>query len=175
MNRILLFLILGSIGWNNTLFLNPTCMPFDYARDMSVVRKLLKTEWPKLFLSPSYDENLVQKMFYKKQPGDVSVTNTTLNIKVLYDDSRLVGFITYYSKKNQVGHIELLAVDATSRNKGHGTFLIDTITQEFKKSECLSLQLYVYTSNPRAITYYEHLGFTLKANFGAYLLLSKKI
>lgn len=175
MNRILLYLMLSSITGTSASITKPTCLPFDYIRDISAIQKLLKKEWKHLFLSPSYDEQLVHKLFFKKLPGDTSVINTAVNIDVLYAQEQFAGFITYYVKKNHVGHIELLAIEEAYRKNGYGGFLIEHTIARFKGLGCNYVQLYVYLSNPRAITFYEHLGFTLKANFGAYILLNKNI
>jgi ribosomal protein S18 acetylase RimI-like enzyme len=142
---------------------------------MNAVEKILKKNWGNLFLTPDYDPALVYKMFYRKKPGDMSVPNLDVTINVVYFETKLAGFVTYYIKKNHVGHLELLAIDSEFRNKGYGTFLIEHTVQECKKRGCSILQLYVYTSNPHAITFYEHLGFKLKANFGVYILMHKDI
>lgn len=165
-----------------TLFLSATfiecaidCIRFDYKRDMNAVEKILKKEWSKLFLTAHYDEALIYKIFHNKKPGDMSVPHLKIAIDVLYAENKLAGFITYYVKKDRTGHLELLAIDSQFRNQGFGTFLIEHVIQEFKKNECTTLQLYVYLSNPRAITFYEHLGFKLKTNFGSYILMYKDI
>lgn len=154
---------------------NKQYLPFDYARDIGAVQNLLKKEWQKLFLSPSYDDHLIHKMFFKRRPGDMSVANATVNIDVLYSEGKLVGFVTYYYKNPNVGHLELLAIDSAFRKKGYGKYAVEQVTQECKKRGCTTLQLYVYTNNPPAIKFYEHLGFSLKANFGSYILLYKLI
>lgn len=154
---------------------NFNCNSFDYKRDMGSIEKILKKEWHNLFLTPSYDEALIYKMFYRKKPGDMSVPHLEVSIDVIYEGTNLAGFVTYYIKKHHVGHLELLAIDSQFRKKGYGTLLIEHVIQKCKKNGCTVLQLYVYVSNPKAIKFYEHLGFKLKANFGAYILLSKDI
>lgn len=171
--RTLLILVLNLCPF--FIFSETQYLHFDYARDMNAVQNLLKKEWQKLFLSPSYDEALIHKMFFKRRPGDMSVNNTTVTIDVLYSEGKLVGFVTYYYKNPNIGHLELLAIDSAFRKKGYGKYAIEQVTQECKKRGCTTLQLYVYTSNPNAIKFYEHLGFSLKANFGSYILLHKNI
>lgn len=175
MHRFSIWITLSCLAWGYQDYPLPSCIAFDYSRDMPQVQALLKKEWAKLFLSSAYDEQLVYKIFFKKRPGDTTVTNTMVTIDVLYEEKKLVGFITYYVKPHQVGHIELLCIDSAFRKKGYGKFLIDHVIYEVKKSSCTTIQLYVYTTNPPAITFYEHLGFSLKANFGIYILLYKNI
>lgn len=151
------------------------CIRFDYNRDMKAVEKILKKEWSKLFLTPHYDEALIYKMFHNKKPGDMSVPHLEATIDVLYIENKLAGFITYYVKKNRIGHLELLAIDSQFHHQGYGTFLIEHVIKECKKNGCSTLQLYVYLSNPSAVTFYEHLNFKLKANFGSYILMYKDI
>jgi ribosomal protein S18 acetylase RimI-like enzyme len=165
-----IFLVCPYLAYSNKQYI-----PFDYYRDINAVQNLIKKEWQKLFLSPFYDDALIHKMFFKRKPGDVSVVNTTAHIDVLYSEGKLAGFVTYYYKDPNIGHLELLAIDSQFRKKGYGKYIIEQVTQECKKHECTTLQLYVYTSNPSAIKFYEHLGFTLKANFGSYILLYKHI
>lgn len=174
MNRFITILVFNCLFWpaSNYSF---DCLRFNFHRDMPKIKSILKKEWSKLFLSPSYDENLIHKMFFKKHPGDTSVTHTTTTIDVLYQDDHLVGFVTYYVKASKVGHLELLCVGSAHRKKGYGTFLIEHVIDEVKKQGCTTLQLYVYTSNPNAITYYKHLGFGIKVNFGSYILMYKDI
>lgn len=169
------FLLISSLAYSLLIQANIERLPFDYSRDMNAVQVLLKKEWSKLFLSPSYDEALIQKMFFRKRPGDASVTNTSLNIQVLYCQGALAGFITYYPKHSRIAHIELLAIDSVFRNKGYGKYLIEQVIEECKQQGCTTVQLYVYTSNPAAIKFYEHLGFSIKINYGAYILLYKSI
>lgn len=169
------FLVITTLAYSFLVQATVDRLPFDYSRDINAVQTLLKKEWPKLFLTPSYDEALIQRMFFRKRPGDTSVTNTTLNIQVLYCQGILAGFITYYLKRSHIAHIELLAIDSAFRNKGYGRYLIQEVIKECKQQGCATVQLYVYSSNPSAIKFYEHLGFSLKANYGAYILLYKSI
>lgn len=175
MKQIRLLLAIIFITFPHFVYCNTHYLPFDYARDMGSVQNLLKKEWQKLFLSPSYDQALIYKMFYQKKPGDISLINTKVTIDVLYSEGKFAGFVTYYFKPHNIGHLELLVIDSEFRKKGYGKYLIEQVIHECKNRGCTTLQLYVYTSNPPAIKFYEHLGFNLKANFGSYILLYKNI
>ena len=127
-------------------------------------------------LMPRYDEMIIHKIFYGRKPGDLSsFPHLRVIIDVLYADDKLAGFVTYYFKKHNVAHLELLAIDSSMRKKGYGKLLVEHVIQEAKKHDCSIVQLYVYTSNPSAIKFYEHLGFKLKGNFGSYILISRDI
>lgn len=148
---------------------------FDYAQDMSSVESILRKEWPKLFFNPNYDEQFVHSIFYKKCPGDIYARYTKVIIDVLHEDGKLIGFISYYFKRDHIGHVELLAIDPDHQKKGYGKLLIEKVIQKFKAANCKQIQLYVYTTNPKAIQFYKRLNFSIKSNFGSYLLLSKDI
>ncbi len=148
---------------------------FDYRQHMPAITVLLKKEWSKLFLIPSYDEGMVEKIFKFFRPGDFSQQDKALSIRALYLDEQLVGFVTFYFKDIATGHIELLAIDSAFRGQGLGKFLVGQVAQECMQRGCSILQLYVYRSNPNAIQFYRHLGFAIQRDFGQYLLLSKPI
>lgn len=152
-----------------------TIREFNSSTDTGKVVQLIKTEWKKLFLLPSYDESLVQRMLVNRKPGDTSAHDAKLLVKVLEIEGVFAGFITFFLRNPTIGQIELLAIDQSHRSKGLGRLLIDHARDYFKIHGRSYMQLYVYTSNPKAISFYERLNFTVKAHFGHYQLLGKSI
>lgn len=154
---------------------NYTISSFNYEKDMPQIESLLKAEWNKLFWIPGYDQALITKIFKLRKPGDLTQQDKTLQIKVLHQNQNLVGFVTYYYADKNTGHIELLAIDSQYQSKGYGKILVNTIMQECIWQGAKALQLYVYTHNASAISFYEHLGFHIKKQYPSYLLLVKPL
>lgn len=148
---------------------------FDYSTDMPALETLIKHEWHSLFWMPSYDSSIIKIMFKERKPGDMTARNLPLTIKTLKDGSSLLGFVTYYFANKEVGHIELLAIDKTYKGHGYGKKLVNYVHDQCKSKNCKTLELYVYTSNQKAIAFYHHIGFTTQKTFPGYLLLAKKI
>lgn len=154
----------------------PVITNFDYKKDMPTLEKLIKKEWKNLFPMPQFDKKLVTKMFQYQQPGDWEHPDKTLLIKTVFDNRNLVGFVTYFMATPTVGRIELLAIDPQFRGKGYGKKLTQAIINEFKQKGAHAVELYVYDYNHEAISFYEHLGFSIqKHGYGHNLLLAKSI
>lgn len=148
---------------------------YNYLRDCSEIVGLIREEWSKLFLQPSYDDKMINKMLVKNRPFSIAYQDKQLHIRVLRDEDKIAGFATYYYPAPTVGHIELLAINKQFRSKGLGKKLIEYVTTEMAKQGVKTLQLYVYPTNPEAIKFYTHLGFTVKAHYPGYMLLYKPI
>lgn len=165
--------LIFSITW--AIHAEPFITDFNFNQDIGVVEKLLKSEWNKLFYQPNYDQCLISKIFKLRRPGDVAFQEKELTIKILRDQNKILGFITYYQPNPKTNHIELLAVDSEHRGKGYGKKLIEHVIYEGLKKGLKTVQLYVYPSNQAAIKIYQHLGFEIQAEYPGYLLLTKKL
>ena len=153
----------------------PSIMPFTYASDIKPVETLIKKEWRRLFWMSEYNQALITTIFKNQHPGDPAARAQQLFISVLKEEGALRGFITYYYSSPQTGHIELLCVDPDYQGFGYGKKLVTHVEHFFAANGCTLLQLYVYTSNPHAIQFYTHRGFTIKKKNPGYLLLSKEL
>jgi ribosomal protein S18 acetylase RimI-like enzyme len=153
----------------------PLIMPFNYQADMPQVEALIKKEWSHLFWMPQYDADLIDIIFRTQKPGNIFARDKLLKITVLKENSTLIGFITYYQSDKDTGDIELLAIDSNYQGLGYGKKLMNTIQNWFKRIGCKYVQLYVYTTNPHAIQFYKHLGFTVKNSFPTHVLFTKPI
>jgi ribosomal protein S18 acetylase RimI-like enzyme len=158
-----------------TIPAQPIIMPFSYATDIKPVEALIKKEWRRLFWMSEYDQALITTIFKNQHPGDPAARAQQLFISVLKEHGGLRGFITYYYSSAQTGHIELLCVDPEYQGSGYGKKLVSHVEHFFAANNCTLLQLYVYTSNPHAIEFYKHRGFTVKKQNPGYLLLSKEL
>ena len=147
------------------------------SQDTPPITKLIELNWSKLFTYASFNPGVVNNILVNKRPGNYADYDKQLIIKVLYDDETniIIGFITYYYINAHTCNIELLAIDQAYRAQGHGTKLIEHVQAQAQKAGAQFLQLYVYTSNPKAIELYTHLGFQTKQRLPGCLLLSKKI
>lgn len=166
----------------STLFVNTQyamaddrIIDFEASRDAQSITILIKEDWHKLFAFQDFNQPIVNKMLYRNRPGDFTQQDKQLHIKVLYDNTSLAGFITYYLASKTIAFIELLVIDKRFRSRGYGKELIEYVAQEVATCGAKELDLYVFASNPRAIEIYQHLGFAIKHTFQGYLLMGKSI
>lgn len=150
-------------------------VPFTKERDKQAVITIIQDDWNKLFTLPRFNQNIVDRMLEHQHPGDMAHHTKHLTIAVLYDEERLVGFITYYYTNASTSNIELLAIDKNYRSKGYGKKLIEYVMREVRSQGVNAIQLYVYTSNQSALQFYTHLGFSIKGTIPGCFLLSKSI
>jgi GNAT superfamily N-acetyltransferase len=143
------------------------------SQDLAAVCEIMKSQWAKLTTAPSYNQSMMDSMFIKQAPFDPSHKDKRLHIIVCEVDGQIVGFATYYYPSTTTGHVELLAVAPAHLSKGYGKKMMDHIQQEFIHNNAHHIQLYVYPSNPKAIDFYKHLGFTVKLRAIQQWLLSK--
>lgn len=148
---------------------------FNVNNDYEYVVGLMKKEWIKLFPSPNFNDTIVNKMLLKKIPGNTPYSHRPLHVKIIKDENKAIGFITYYFATPNIGYIELFAIDKPFQSKGYGKKTINYIAKEMADNGMSSLYLYVYTSNPKAIEFYTKLGFKHKEQYPGYLLLALDI
>lgn len=97
-----------------------------------------------------------------------------LNIKVLLNHNKPVGFTTYYKKKFYEAQIQFLYVDNKYRGKGYAKILIDYVLADLKKQGVLIAKLVTYINNTSAIKVYNKLGFKEVSRDEKYVSFEKK-
>ena len=162
-----------TITWS--IHAEPLITDFNSNSDSEQVETLVKAEWPKLFLQPKYDQMVINKMFYHRHPGNIVYQEKILTIKILRDNDKVAGFITYYQPNLTTGSIELLAIDKEYRGKGYGKKLIEYVINECTAKGLEKVQLYVYPTNQHALAIYKHLGFYIECNQANSILLTLKL
>jgi ribosomal protein S18 acetylase RimI-like enzyme len=149
--------------------------PFDYNKHGRAVTALIQADWSKLFMLSAYEPHIVNQMLAYHKPGDYYNQDKHLYIHVMQENGHVAGFITYYYVMPTTVHVELLVIDKQYRSKGLGKELMNFVMQHAGKKGAKNIELYVYTSNPKAIEFYHRLGFITKFQYNGYLLLDKKI
>jgi len=82
-----------------------------------------------------------------------------LNIKVLYEMDKFVGFIAYYMKNFFIGTILFIDVKSEFRGKGYAQQLMQHAIADLKKQGASMVTLVTRTSNESAQKLYKRLGF----------------
>ena len=80
---------------------------------------------------------------------------------VAEEDSEIVGYILFWIKEIDNGHIISLAVDKNYRGTKVGTRLLQTAINIFIDSGIYKINLEVKTQHYKAITFYKSLGFVV--------------
>lgn len=85
-----------------------------------------------------------------------------LRIKVLRENNKFVGFITYYmdALDKNVGHIFIMAVDPAFRGKSYGKKLLEFALNDLKSLGAKIVKLVTRTTNVPAQKLYSSAGFT---------------
>jgi ribosomal protein S18 acetylase RimI-like enzyme len=82
------------------------------------------------------------------------------------------GFISVF-RKNRILFVDMLAVDPKAQGRGWGKQLMRAAEQFGKSKGCNAVQLFVDDSNPKAIGFYQALGYMTGpyiAEVGCYLM-----
>ena len=74
----------------------------------------------------------------------------------------IVGYIIFWIRFEDEGHIISIAVDEKNRRKNVGKNLVETAIQIFKKYDIKNIKLEVRAKNKGAIKFYKSLGFNNK-------------
>lgn len=93
--------------------------------------------------------------------------NGTLKVKVIRDQSQLVGFTAYYMKARDVGQLLFIVVDDNFRGKRYGQILLEHGINQLKKMGARKVDLVTRTTNIRAQKLYKRVGFKLVRDDGA--------
>jgi ribosomal protein S18 acetylase RimI-like enzyme len=135
-------------------------------KDINSVNKLLfqvnavhQKGRPDLFIEggKKYDDEQLSAIF--------SDDNTPVLVAI--DDEQVVGYAFCILQQPQPGHskqpiktlyIDDLCVDAECRGKHIGTLLYNAVINMARQMNCYNITLNVWTCNPSAIGFYEHLG-----------------
>lgn len=139
--------------------IDPDIYDFQDDRDTQDVLAIMKKDWDLLVASSNYSAEFMLK---NRAPSDYEPEYFgKMRIKVLRQDNRVVGFVTYYMQKMYQGHILFLAVDKDYRGKGYAKRLINYALQDLKAMGASYARILTYLKNlPAQKLYGQTLGFT---------------
>jgi [ribosomal protein S18]-alanine N-acetyltransferase len=92
----------------------------------------------------------------------VEIYNLGAGFLVAQEDNSIVGYIIFWIRFEDEGHIISIAVDKKYRRKGVGSKLVETTMEIFKKYSVKTIKLEVRIGNKGARKFYKKLGFVEK-------------
>ncbi len=98
----------------------------------------------------------------------VDIYNLGAGFLVAQQDNMVVGYIIFWIRFEDEGHIISIAVDKKYHRKKIGTKLVETALEIFKKYDVKTIRLEVRKGNQKARKFYNKLGFTEKTPLIAY-------
>ena len=110
------------------------------------VKRVLEIE--KASFSDPYPENIL-----------VDIYNLGAGFLVAQEDNRVVGYIIFWIKYEDEGHIISIAVDKSYRRRDVGSKLVETSLDVFNKFNVKEIKLEVRVGNKGARKFYIKMGF----------------
>lgn len=89
----------------------------------------------------------------------VEIYNLGAGFLVAQEDNSIVGYIIFWIRFEDEGHIISIAVDEKHRRKGIASKLVETTMEIFKKYSVKTIKLEVRVENKGAQKFYKKLGF----------------
>ncbi len=110
------------------------------------------------------------KSFKDPYPANVLVDiyNLGAGFLVAQQDNMVVGYIIFWIRFEDEGHIISIAVDKRYHRSKIGTKLVETTLEIFKKYNVRQIRLEVRKGNKKARKFYQKLGFALKTQLVNY-------
>jgi [ribosomal protein S18]-alanine N-acetyltransferase len=98
----------------------------------------------------------------------IDIYNLGAGFLVAQEDNIIVGYIIFWIRFEDEGHIISLAVDKKYQRKGVGSKLVKTAMKIFKKYNIHKVKLEVRVKNQGARKFYLNMGFSEKENLEKY-------
>ena len=98
----------------------------------------------------------------------VDLYNLGAGFLVAQEDNIVVGYIIFWIRFEDEGHIISLAVDQKYYRKKIGSQMVETALEIFKRYNVNSIRLEVRKGNRKARKFYQKLGFVEKAHLEEY-------
>ena len=92
----------------------------------------------------------------------LDIYNLGAGFLVAQQDNIVVGYIIFWIRFEDEGHIISIAVDENHRRKEVGSQLVETAMEIFKRYNITQIKLEVRVSNNGAIKFYNDMGFNKK-------------
>lgn len=149
-----------------------TPSPFIYEQDIDDVMALIRDNIDTLVAIPKgthltpeiIDDHLAQFRASLKNNSPFGNYFKTIELNsvrttVLRSKNHVVGFIKYFIPADQTGHIEILCVTKTRRNRGYGRRLVNYAIEDLRKMNTSEINLFADTRNLAAQNLYYAIGF----------------
>ena len=129
---------------------------FNEKRDMQPIMDIFDKNWYWLIAN---DDSSPAFMIKYRTPSTNPAYLGKMRIKVLREDDRLAGFITYYQQKTKEWQLLFLAVDNDFRGKGYGAQLAQYAIDDMVAQGAKRIWLCTRLENLPAQRIYTALGF----------------
>ena len=137
---------------------------YNAANDKAAIHKMFADEWYWMVsdytIARDTSVHYVDFMLDNKSSVQYEKRND-LTLKVLENNSKVVGFSATYKKSTIAGHILFIVVDKDARGKGYAKALVQDALEDFFAQGCVKVSLDTRTGNKRARSLYSSLGFQL--------------
>lgn len=146
---------------------------FNEARDLPEILKAFERDRYWLTANPDSRPDIL----FKERTPNVYKPHLygTLNIKVLWEQDKFVGFVTYYKKNFYEGKILFIDVNPGFRGKRYGQKLLEYAFDDFKSQGIKVVGLVTRPSNHRAIKLYKRIGFVQTKIDDTYVWFKKNL
>jgi ribosomal protein S18 acetylase RimI-like enzyme len=129
---------------------------FNAARDTQDMMKIFHDDWYWLLASDeSSPAFMLKHRTYDANPGHFGA----MHIKVLRENNKVAGFVTYFMETKIKGRILFLAVSKDFRGRGYGKILAEKAIEELFKMGADHIALWTRVSNLPAQRIYRGMGF----------------
>ena len=128
-------------------------------RDRPFIKRLIDEDYYWLVNYPNFD---VDFMLDNNVPAkDKMQYLGKLNIKIITEDGKPAGFLTYFPENFMAAKIQFVAIDKEARNKGYAKKLLENAFAEIKAKGYRTVHLVTRSTNKPAINLYKNLGFEI--------------
>ncbi len=134
-----------------------TISPYNEARDKAFIYSEFKAHWCLLVMTAEYDIEfmLTHKAPNKREP----IFLGKMDITMLCDNNKPIGFITYFMRTPYQGEILFLDINDAYQGKHLGEKLVLYACESVKKRGAKIMKMFTYTKNTRARNLYKRCGF----------------
>ncbi len=129
---------------------------FEAQKHLAQVMALVESEKDLAFID--YNKKNLEKMLLNANPYNLPFYNNRLRIKLLHENEKIVGIITYSQLLWIMRHIGILVVDKEFRGKGYAKQLLEFAARDNAKENALMIMGQALSSNVHAIEIYKKLG-----------------
>jgi len=138
-----------------------------------IIRKPKEKEYEQIVKVVNSERALYGKVFSKKELDEIGIGN--FKIKDLEDEGsrnylvaiikgKVVGFVSWYIKPNNIVWISMLEVDVNIHNQGIGSKLIKEVEQQANQFKAKAIALEVQKKAKWAIDFYKFNGYKILTN-----------
>ncbi|MGA9530543.1 MAG: GNAT family N-acetyltransferase [Candidatus Babeliales bacterium] len=136
--------------------------PYNANKDYQDIRELFEENWYWLTTrpyTPKGAEEYITHMLVHKAPNDIEVRYFgKLNVSVLREEGKFVGFVAYYPENFHDGRVLYLAVKSEFRGKRYGQRLLMYAIDQLFKAGSKRVWLATRINNRRAQSLYQRAG-----------------